>query len=117
MYCGQRTYGPGRLTSRVLVDRVDLVTRAIRYPQFLPSAFHPLPELKVQNADVVLLLVYKGEALYMTQVNDPLFAAHQPRDLLDVQNAINRTFYTSDTLLSVLGCTEQVCPRINPTPN
>jgi len=93
------------------------MTRAIRYPQFLPSAFHPLPELKVQNADVVLLLVYKGKALYMTQVNDPLFAAHQPRDLLDVQNAINRTFYTSDTLLSVLGCTEQVCPRISSTPN
>jgi hypothetical protein len=94
---------------KVDANSTNILTRTARYHQFMPNAFQPLPELTVPDADVLLLTVYAGGIIYVTPVDDPLFSAHQPRQILDPNNANNRTWYKSDSPLSILGCTEQVC--------
>ena len=66
------------------------------------------PELVVRDADTLLLAVDKSHIQYNSPVDDPMFSAHQSREVVDVNNAENFTIFTSDTLVSVLGCTEQV---------
>lgn len=64
--------------------------------------FEPLPELRKDNADVVLIHLKKNNMFYKEPVDDPAFSAHKPLNLWDA------VYYVSDFPSAVLGCVQQV---------
>lgn len=78
---------------------------ALADPQWSLSDFDPIPELKQQNSDLTLLfLSFNG--MYLSQVDDPWYSAHNEETLVN-RLAFLEKRYTRDTAISTLGCTEQ----------
>lgn len=72
------------------------------------SAFAPLPEMALEDADIGLMFIGKNQVAYEVPVNDTVFAAHQRQehDSYGLQDITVE--YFSDDPGTVLGCTEQV---------
>jgi hypothetical protein len=68
----------------------------------------PLPEMKSDDADLVLVMIPKNQMKYETPVNDPVFAAHKPFVYRLPSSTASTTNYLSDWPISTLGCKEQV---------
>lgn len=80
-------------------------------PEWYYKGFlEPLPEMKRDDADLVLKLVLKNRIAYNIPVNDPLFSAHEKYTTFDETDQVSVSFYFSDFPASVLGCTQQVEP-------
>lgn len=111
VYSGQTVLVYSTCNLKAHITRANLLASSVhyRYRQPMSNVVQPPPELIVRDADTLLLAVFKGGASYSAQINDPLFSAHQQSQSLDTQSQKNYTYYASDTPLSVLGCTEQVC--------
>ena len=103
--------------------------RSYIYEPGSAATFIPSPEFNRSDADVGLCFFSVNGKLFTEPVDDPLFSAHQPYSLpsvgrvesvatnqvLDVVE--NKTYYTSDNLANVIGCTHQhqICnPNIPP---
>jgi hypothetical protein len=72
------------------------------------STFIPLPEMEINDADLVAIFIAKNEMRYRQPINDPIFAAHRRADTVsDQQRGGNITYYKSDFPISALGCTLQ----------
>lgn len=61
-----------------------------------------------EDADVILVRIKKLATLFLSPVDDPMFAAHRELTRLDIGSGENFTFYLSDDPQSLVGCTEQV---------
>jgi hypothetical protein len=66
-------------------------------------SFDPLPSMKREDADIVLIAISAGAIDYRHPVEDPLFSAHQMTQHTDD----NSTWYNQDWAARALGCTEQ----------
>lgn len=74
-------------------------------PQWSPSDFDPTPELAQVGGDLSLLfLSFNG--MYLGQVNDPWFSAHDEKSFNSSLPFLEKR-YTRDAAISTLGCTEQ----------
>ena len=54
------------------------------------------------------MFVMKGSIAYEHPTDDPVFAAHRPRTKLDFATGGNQTLYLPDSILSPVGCAQQV---------
>lgn len=85
---------------------------AIYEPGFVVS-FIPSPEFNRSDADVNLSFLSVNSVKFTEPVDDPLFSAHQPYFFpsadynLFFSEPENMTYYTSDNLANVIGCTDQ----------
>lgn len=75
---------------------------------YFNGVLYPLPEMRRDDADLVLKLVAKNRITYDNPVNDPIFSAHTKFTTVDETDGSNVTLYYSDFPASVIGCTQQV---------
>lgn len=78
------------------------------------NAFDPIPELRVSEADLTLIMVTLNQVKYQMPVEDPFFSAHKPYDMV-VSKTKNTTVYFSDWPNAMMGCKQQV--RVLSSPN
>jgi hypothetical protein len=71
------------------------------------NAFDPLPELRVNEADLTLIMVTLNQVKYQVPVDDPFFSAHKPYNLVG-STTTNTTVYFSDWPNAVMACKQQV---------
>jgi hypothetical protein len=62
----------------------------------------PLPEMKSDDADLVLVMIPKNQMKYETPANDPVFAAHKPFVYRLPSSTASTTNYLSDWPISTL---------------
>lgn len=98
------------------------IRTAIYEPGFVVS-FIPSPDFNRSDADVNLSFLSVNSVMFTEPVDDPMFSAHQPHFLPSADSNLtfyepeNKTYYTSDNLANVIGCTDQhqFCnPRLPP---
>lgn len=65
------------------------------------QGYQPIAALNKTDADLSMSFIAANAMKYLTQVNDPVFGAHDP---LDVNGT---TVYMADVYVTVLGCSEQ----------
>jgi hypothetical protein len=70
-----------------------------------------VPELRSDDADMILLMVTKNLIRYRNPVNDPFFAAHRPF-LSESALSGEKPTYLSDWPNSCMGCRQQVCSEV-----
>lgn len=71
------------------------------------NSLRPLPNMLYDDADLILVNVFKNKVRYAKPVDDPLFAAHIP-SIRQNLGSTNSTVYLSDFPASVIGCKIQV---------
>ncbi|OAP56635.1 hypothetical protein AYL99_08747 [Fonsecaea erecta] len=94
-------------TSQVILPyQLDVeMAYALANPQWSVSDFQPVKELVQKDADINLLfLSYRG--MYIAQVDDPWFSAHN-EVRFDSLYPYLQTRFSRDQAISTLGCTEQ----------
>lgn len=85
---------------------------AIYEPGFVVS-FIPSPDFNRSDADVNLSFLSVNSVKFTEPVDDPLFSAHRPHFFpsddsnMNFYEPENKTYYTSDNLANVIGCTDQ----------
>ena len=72
------------------------------------GATDPIPALKVQNADVVLIIKSDNMVKYGTPIDDPFFAAHKVWGVDRDTVGNEQTLYNADSLVSAIGCVLEV---------
>lgn len=80
--------------------RVASSNEAKEWDALFSGNFTPLPELRREDANLILKLIIKGTVSFHTPVDDPLFSAHKPSEPDDTGDS---TFF-SDTIASTVGC-------------
>ena len=92
------------------ISNASNAARGIEYlPSWAGRPFDIIPALRIENATISVNAIAKGPSVkYGHPVEDPLFSAHQEIVLQDIRLGKNATYYTSDELMSVLGCKLQV---------
>jgi len=66
------------------------------------NTFDPIPALDRPDGGLVLVFIQATGILYVTPVDDPIFAAHQPFKVAKT------TVYGADRPVGIIGCLEQV---------
>lgn len=85
---------------------------AIYEPGFVVS-FIPSPDFNRSDADINLSFLSVNSVKFVEPVDDPLFSAHQPYIFprgdsnKTFYTPENKTYFTSDNLANLIGCTEQ----------
>ncbi|KAK5551959.1 hypothetical protein LTR46_010076 [Exophiala xenobiotica] len=74
-------------------------------PQWTPSDFEPIPELRQNEADLVLFFL-SFDGMYLGPNDDPWFSAHSEQ-IFDTSLPFLNKRYARDAAISTLGCTEQ----------
>jgi hypothetical protein len=102
----------GKSVSKASLRKLILTRRLIARPfqsvMFNPFAifgWQPIPDLKRTDADISVFFLNQNGIIYPTPVDDPFFSAHRIAKT-QAENHID-TYYSTDNLTSVLGCTDQ----------
>lgn len=74
-------------------------------PQWSISEFEPIDELKLDSDDLSLLFLGFG-GVYMDEINDPWFSAHQDESFSGVPEILS-VRYSRDAAISTVACTER----------
>ena len=75
---------------------------AIFSNSMLAGDWTPIPELNRTDADISIVFLSQNGVFYLSPVDDPFFAAHQP-----FQDWTNETFYSPDHAISAVACADQ----------
>lgn len=71
------------------------------------GTFDPIPGLRSNKSDLVIVIVITRGTRWRTPVNDPLYSAHRVLTKRMTDNSTN-TFYTPDAPASAFACQYQV---------
>jgi hypothetical protein len=79
--------------------------KAVALDPFAVFGWQPIPDLSRTDADVSIFLLNQNSIIYSTPVDDPFFSAHRIART-QAENRVD-TYYSTDNLTHVLGCTDQ----------
>ncbi|KAH7138701.1 hypothetical protein B0J11DRAFT_500902 [Dendryphion nanum] len=71
------------------------------------SSFNPIPELKFETGDTLLVFLVLNAMRFRKPINDPLFAAHRAENVYESQIRRNWTIYMGDLPAKGVGCLQQ----------
>lgn len=103
--------------------RCNISSRAMAYRGGIPdneqTDWLPIPELRPDDADVAFIAVIGHSVTFIEQVNDPIFSAHRPAGMRNVNpqwpDSRDMTYF-SDHTDGIMACTmqHQICDPNKP---